>query len=550
LPSYRDFIELIRSLENAPSSRGIHLISSRFQESFHPYAVLYRRILTLAHQFRSQGVSRGDRVLIPLESGVDAFGSFLALVYLGAVPFSVQAPLIGQDREAHRRQMARLFTRHRVSRVLVAADLADLVGSSSEVPSEAALTLRPSTDAELESPPPPLEPAPVDPDDVVFVQFSSGSTSQPKGVRITHRGLIYNLNLIADNDRRTGESVWVSWLPLYHDMGLVGGLFTNLLHKNSLVLMHPRCFMTRPISWLSAITRHRGTVTAIPNFALDICSERVTEEQLDEHGIDLSTFRYVYNGSEPVRIGSIRRFEQRFVRRGYVPGSIYPVYGMAETTLIVSAPRFGQPETQRHVEGMRIPSVGYPLGDFEIEIRAEDGTVLVPGSVGEIHIRGTSVTPGYLAEGESEYGTIRDGWLATGDLGILDEDGRLYITGRRKDLIIVQGRNFYGHDIAARIEEDLTLRGGSVYVFSMEGERGEQVVAMIATPKSRGDDPAPPIDPARLLGEVQRVVMREFGLVVEDLLMVQRIPKTTSGKISRHVCQRMYLEARRGEAGA
>ncbi|HZN56309.1 MAG TPA: AMP-binding protein [Candidatus Polarisedimenticolaceae bacterium] len=532
LPTPRDFIELIQGLRDAESRRGILLVNSRFQESFHSYAELFARTRAIARRFRADGVGPGHRVVIPLATDIDAIASFLALVHLGATPFSVTAPLIGQDREAHRRQMVRLIRIHRVDRLLVGDELAGIAGAYDEAPASIALSAAAPTPEEIADDSP-VEPASVTPGDVAFVQFSSGSTSQPKGVRITHGGIVHNIGLIVDSDRRTSESVWVSWLPLYHDMGLIGGLLTNFLLKNPLVLMHPRCFVTRPIAWLQAISRHRGYVTAIPNFALDICTQRISDEQLRETPLDLSSFRYIYNGSEPVRPGSIRRFEERFARFGFVPGSVRPVYGMAEATLIISAPRFEEPEIVRTIEGMEIPSVGHPLGDFEVRIRDEAGSDLPPGSVGELHIRGTSVTPGYLDATGDASGVSRDGWLATGDLGIRDADGRLFITGRKKDLMIVQGRNFYGHDIAACIEETYALRSGSAYVFSIEREGQEVVVVMLA--------PAEP-PPETLRADIQKLVLREFGLAIHDLHVVQRIPKTTSGKIIRHVCRQMYLD--------
>ena len=437
-PAYRDFVGLIQSLEGTDPAKGIVLLDSRFQESFHSYADLFRRTRAMARQFRAQGLTPGQRVVIPLATDVDTIASFLALVYLGAVPFSVTAPLIGQDREAHRRQMVRLINVHKVDRLLVSEDLAGIAGAYEGAPAAMALTAMSPT-AEERADERRVEPAAVAEDDVAFVQFSSGSTSQPKGVRITHRGIVNNIGLIVSADRRTAESVWVSWLPLYHDMGLIGGLLTNFVLKNPLVLMHPRCFISRPIAWLQAISRHRGYVTAIPNFALDICTQRITDEQLAESPLDLSSFRYIFNGSEPVRPSSMRRFEERFGPHGFVPGSIQPVYGMAEATLIVSAPSLDEPEIVRHIEGMDVPSVGYPLGDFEVQIRDDDGTRLPAERVGELHIRGTSVTPGYLDTADGTSGLIQDGWLATGDLGMLDSSGRLYITGRKKDLLIVRG---------------------------------------------------------------------------------------------------------------
>jgi len=540
-PVYRDLVALVAGLEGADPAKGILLVDSRFQESFHPYADLFRRTRAIARQFIAQGLLPGQRVVIPLATDMDAIASFLALVYLGAVPFSVTAPLIGQDREAHRRQMVRLINLHKVDRLLVSEDLEGITGLYQEAPAAMALVATSPTAEDLANESP-VAAAAVAKDDVAFVQFSSGSTSQPKGVRITHRGIVYNIGLIVSSDRRTAESVWVSWLPLYHDMGLVGGLLTNFVLRNPLVLMHPRCFVSRPLAWLQAISRHRGYVTAIPNFALDICTERITDEQLRETPLDLSSFRYIYNGSEPVRPSSLRRFEAKFGPHGFVPGSVQPVYGMAEATLIISAPKLDEPEIVRRIEGMDVPSVGYPLGDFEVEIRNDDGARLPAERVGEIHIRGTSVTPGYLESGGNVGGLLPGGWLATGDLGMLDLEGRLYITGRKKDLLIVQGRNFYGHDIAACIEETRGLRTGSVYVFSIDREGQEAVIVMLSLPKADADANAG--DPRTLRAEIQTLVIREFGLAVHDVHVVARIPKTTSGKIVRHICQQMYLEGK------
>ena len=541
----RNAVDLIARLEGTDPSKGIVLVGANFQESFHPYADLFLRMRALARQFAAQGLAPGQRVLIPLSTEIDAIASFLALIYLGAVPFSVAAPLIGQDREAHRRQMVRLVKLHGVHRLVVSEGLSGIVGAYPETPTGMALTVT-SPQAADRAEGTRVTPHEPQPDDVVFVQFSSGSTSHPKGVRITHRGLIYNLSLILESDRRTADSVWMSWLPLYHDMGLVGGLLSNFVLRNPLVLMNPRCFITRPGAWLADVSKHRGYVTAIPNFALDVCMERIRDQQLQEHPLDLSSFRYLYNGSEPVRPSSIRRFEERFGPHGFVAGSVRPVYGMAEATLIISAPKFDEPLIVRNVDGMDVPSVGYPLGDFELEIRDEAGRVLDAERVGEIHIRGTSVTPGYLETAGVPQTEIVDGWLATGDLGLRDRDGRLYVTGRKKDLLIVQGRNFYGHDVAAFIEESWGLRTGTVHVFAVEHDGRERVIAMLARPKGDSEDDAGRhprwADPARLKAEVQSLALTEFGLPIDDAVAVPRIPKTTSGKIIRQACRQMYLE--------
>jgi fatty-acyl-CoA synthase len=229
---------------------------------------------------------------------------------------------------------------------------------------------------------------------------------------------------------------------------------------------------------------------------------------------------------------------------------------MSETTLLLSAPGYEQSVVSREIEGMRVPSVGYPLGDSTAQIRGEDDSVLGRDRIGEIFLRGTSVTPGYLSASGQDGVGIRDGWLATGDLGLLDEEGRLYITGRKKDLIIYLGRNYYGHDIAARIETLPQVKTGQVYVFGTESGEREKIVVMTGRPRgsgnagSAGGGKRSPdqstkngVDLEDYEASIRRLVIREFGLPVDDVVIVPGIPKTTSGKISRHICERLYRES-------
>lgn len=545
--SPRTLVDLIRALRDAAPNRGIHFFGSRFEERFVPYGELFRQAVAFASSLRDRGVGRSDRVLLPLSSNPETVAAFWGLVLLGAVPFSVPVPLMAQDRQAYLRRLVHLATACAVRWWILPGEAGQQEDVPEGFPPERILRLGPLSRLPLPSKDRD-DFSPASPDDMAFVQFSSGSTSHPKGVPITHRALVYNLSLIVDNDRRTPESVFASWLPLYHDMGLVGGLLSNLWFRNRLVLMDPRCFVSRPLAWLEAISRFRATVTAIPNFALDVCTQRVSEEQLRQAGVELGSLRYVYNGSEPVRPSSIRRFEQKFASFGFVPGSIYPAYGMAEATLIVTAPKYGVPVVIRRFRGAEIPSVGYPLGDFQVAVRDEEGRPCGAEQVGEIFLRGTSVTPGYVGPGAESGDLLRDGWLATGDLGFLDEEGRLFVTGRKKDLLIVRGQNFYGHDIAASVEEGLSLRPGTVHVFSVEREEAEAVVLLVAAPRAggpaRGSRPDGDPDLEGLRREIVKLVLREFGLAVHDVLFVPRLPKTTSGKIMRHECERIYRERR------
>jgi fatty-acyl-CoA synthase len=582
LASFGDCVELVAGLSGADPERGIVLVDPRLRETSHPYAEVFRRVRALARRFRSQGVRQGQKVLVALPTEIDSVCSFLALIYVGAVPYSISSPLLGQDREAHRRQVLNLVGLHRVDRLLCCRDLGGIAGTSPEAPEEMALALPSPAPEELRDDRS-VEPASVAPDDVAFVQFSSGSTSHPKGVQITHRNLLYNLGLVVENDRRTERSVTVSWLPLYHDMGLVGGLLSNLVLRNPLVLMDPMCFIARPVNWLAAISRWGGTVSPVPNFALDLCNDRVTEEQMREGAVRLGSLQYVYVGAEPVHARTVRRFEERFRRHGLAPGRLYPVYGMAETTLIVTAPAPDESLVTKEIEGVDVPSVGRPLGDFELQVRDEKGKALPAGRPGEICLRGSSLTPGYVPAQGPQAGSIRGGWLATGDLGLFDEDGRLYVTGRKKDLIICQGRNFHGHDIAACIEELPYVRRGRVFVFGVSVGQREEVVVMMAPPRKRagesregspgpggpsawprplrvlvralanllrrpgGEDLSPDLETFRT--RIRKLVLREFGLRIHEVLIVPRLPKTTSGKFERHRCLEIYHRHRGGPAG-
>lgn len=539
---YETLIDLLQSLETAPEERGVKLIGPRFRETFYPYAELFRRTMHRADRFQKHGVKPRARVLLAMPTEIDAITSFFALLWLGAVPYSTSSPLLGQDREAHRRQVRHLIALHDMDWILDSKDLEGIAGSGPEVPIEMALPYTAPED-ELLTETPRVRPAEVQPGDTAFVQFSSGSTSSPKGVQITHHNMIENTTTIALNDGRSVDSVWVSWLPLYHDMGLVGGLFSNLLHQNFLVLMHPRCFVAKPLRYLEQISKHRGNVTAVPNFALDICTDRIKQSDLDKAELDLSSFRYIYNGAEPVHLDSIERFEKRFSPYGFVPGSVYPVYGMSEMTLIITAPLKDHPIVSREVEGMLVPSVGVPLRDTHLLIRDESRADLPVGRIGEVWVRGSSLTPGYLPEPSPEENPIRDGWLATGDLGLLDDEGRLFITGRIKDLIIYQGRNFYGHDIAAGIEDLPCVPRGKVFVFDVDNHGATEIAVMLAPPTA--DQDGVTLDREEYKAQIHRFVLAEYGLPVHDVLITGNLPKTTSGKFARHQCQQLYLGTKR-----
>jgi acyl-CoA synthetase (AMP-forming)/AMP-acid ligase II len=493
------------------------------------------------------------------------------------VPISVGGQMAGQSRDAWLRRLKDLRSRHDFEHA--AFDAATrAVALEGGFPRELVLDLLPCDGA-----PEPRSCAPrgVAPDDVAFVQFSSGSTSAPKGVIITHGNALANIRLICDHDGRSATSPIVSWVPLYHDMGLVGGLLSPMLSGNPLVLLHPACFLMRPASWLEALSAHRGEMTGCPNFALDMCTSRVRDRDLEKARVDLSSVRFVYNGAEPVSPATVQRFEERFARFGLRPGVVQPAYGMAEASLAVTARPPGAPLKLREVDGSAVVSVGRPLGDFQIRIADEEGHEVARGVTGEILVRGSSVSPGYHDDDEATRERFRDGWLCAGDLGFLDEDGDLFVTGRKKDLIIVNGRNFYGHDLAARLDDLPFLQRGQTHVFTLPAAAGgEQVVVMtVLDPLGRAAlaklqesfegeawawmreqagarasswilEDASPAEIDALKDAIRRFLFEEFGLGIHDVMIVRRLPRTSSGKVRREECVNLYNETASGGSGS
>ena len=535
-PGFSTLIDLIEGARDVPPDRGIRVVSSQFAESYYSYSEIFRRVMFHAGHLRAQDVEAGDKVVVPLATDIDVICSFLALIWIGATPVSVSGQMAGQERGAYLGQILGLRERFGFDRILTDRQLAlDLADNGTLDPRITVDPTPPRLDPDR--PAPPVPPARVAETDLAFLQFSSGSTGDPKGIQITHRNVCSNIKLIVENDGRSEHSSGVVWLPLTHDMGLVGGFLSCWAHRHPLVLMNPVCFLMRPVTWLDYISRYRGTVSPVPNFAIDMCNTRIRDHQLASRKPDLGSLEYIYDGSEPVSADAIERFTERFAPYGLRRDVIHPAYGMAEATLMISVPPKGSPLATRDADGVRVVSVGRPVGDTQVRIVDESERELPAETVGEIAVRGSCLTPGYYEDEEENRRRFRDGWFHTGDLGLLDADGRLFVTGRIKDLIIVDGRNCYAHDIAAKLEELPFVRRGKTHVFSYNVEGREEVIVMTVlassmTPAVRG----------RMDEEMKATLLREFGLPIHDVMLVQRIPRTSSGKIRRGECEALYRE--------
>jgi len=581
--------ELVAGLRQVPEDRGVTFVDIAFRENRWSWRRLHDEAAAAALRLGELGLEPGSRVLLPLETSPDSVVALLALLRAGCVPATVPPAHLGQDAASHERQVADLAERHGLEAILRPGGRPGRVEADGRLGNTPVLRLAVG-ESPLEARAP-RAPSIRPPESLALVQFSSGTTRAPKGVELSHAAVLANLALCRDADARGVDAVHVSWLPLYHDMGLVGSLLASLLTGHELVLMDPACFVLKPVSWLEALSRHGATSTAAPNFALAIACERIPDAQLRRRNLDLSRLRSLFNGAEPVRPLTVRRFENRLREHGLRPGTVRPVYGLAEATLIVTAPDEGETLRTREIDGLEVVSVGRALGGTEIRIvpaGASPSKPLPPGRVGEILLRGMSLSSGYHRDEEATRAAFTEGWLRTGDLGLLDEEGHLHVTGRLKDLLFVAGRNYYAHEIGDVVDELPFARKGHSHAVALPQGAGEDELVVLLSPahawarrlRETGEALSDRLSswgavgrragrltllgahgaagwvggersPRRLerlapklAGEVRKHLQRQLGLSVDRVELVPRLPKTTSGKVLREACRQLALERR------
>jgi fatty-acyl-CoA synthase len=391
-----------------------------------------------------------------------------------------------------------------------------------------------------------------DPDRLAILQFTSGSTSDPKGVMLPDRVLCANLDAIAEaGELDPDRDVLVSWLPLYHDMGLVGLLTLPMSSATPLVLGAPQDFMARPARWMEWLSTYGGTATAGPNFSYVLATRALKRAE----GLDLSRVRLALNGAEPIDPVQVEAFVEAGRRHGLRPGAVFPAFGMAEVALggtfptpmsglrtdcvdrrVLETERYAAPATPGEPGSRRFARLGRPVPGLEIRIVEPDtGMLLRDREVGELEIRGTSLTTGYYRRPDASADALRDGWLRTGDLAYLLE-GELVVCGRIKDVIIVGGRNVFPEDVERAVGDLHGVRAGNVIAFGVDGDRGRESLVVVA--ETKADELAPV---HRLVAERVREVV---GVPARDIVLVAAgtLPKTSSGKLQRSLCRRRYLD--------
>jgi acyl-CoA synthetase (AMP-forming)/AMP-acid ligase II len=506
------------------------------------YAELGQRARQIGAALQGMG-AQGERVVLIYPSGLEFIAAFFACHYAGATAVPVLPARHGRavDRlrsivkDADPAVVLTTASLFRTASEILDVDRARIVSSSAIL-----------SGATMESTPPVSSGS-----EVALLQYTSGSTDSPKGVMVTHANILHNQKVIKELFEHTEETVVVSWLPVFHDMGLIGMILQPIYLGCSGVLMSPGAFLQDPSRWLKAMTRYGGTTSGAPNFAYDFCVDRIPQQE--RSGFDLRRWRIAYNGSEPIRASTLQRFTEAYEPWGFKPEAFYPCYGLAEATLLVTGVRPEDTPVVRTDAQLSTTAVGCGRSHAEQRVVTVDPDTCMPladGQVGEIWIAGPSVACGYWNRPDEtnsafngRLATSGEGpFLRTGDLGMFC-DGELFVTGRLKEVMIVRGRNHYPQDIEHTAERGHpALRPGCGAAFLAGGERGERLVLVQELRKEYLD--APPVsDIAR---GVREAVALEHGLQVSSLVLLRTgtLPKTSSGKIQRRLCHAHYLEGR------
>jgi acyl-CoA synthetase (AMP-forming)/AMP-acid ligase II/acyl carrier protein len=547
---YQTLTEALTARSRSP--RAIHYLEGEHEERVVSLAELHERALGILYHLQALGAKPGDRLIIFLNNNEQFLDGFWAALLGGIVP----VPLAVGISDEHRHKLLRiarrlgqpfLYSDHKsVDRL---ASFASTVGEDATV---ARLKPRTFLTDELEDVSRAGRPAAVKSDDIALIQFSSGSTSEPKGIVLTHGNILANCDSACGWGEFTEQDVSLSWMPLTHDMGLIGFQLFMMVRGIEIFQMPTELFIRRPLLWLQFATKHRATLTSSPNFGYRHLLKVLGDRPLA--GLELSSIRLIINGAEPISRVLCDEFMDRMAPVGLKRTAMYPVYGLAEASLAVAMPKPGG--TYRSItldrqrlgvgaeatvspagrNGVELVGVGPPLPGTEVRIASEDRAPLADGIVGHILIKGANVTRGYFEAPEINERLITpDRWLDTGDLGVI-RDGQLYITGRAKEVIFVNGQNYYPHDLEQIAQHAKGLELGKVAAAGCRPPGAESDELTLFVLHRGGLEEFVPI-----AAEVTHLVNEHAGLEVAHVVPVKRIPKTTSGKLQRVALEEAFV---------
>jgi fatty-acyl-CoA synthase len=527
----------------ATTARGITFVDRDLNPRRVFYATLDVAAVRIARALRAQGVEPGDRVCILGPTTPDLVTVLFGAWAAGAVPVVLSLPRRVSDLDAFVREVVARTDKADAAMLAVSKELLELAP-----PIDVAATIASSEDLAAGDGPQ-LGPVDLDPSHLAFLQFTSGTTASSRAVSLTHRHLLMNMQAAGESaGMDPSRDVFVSWLPLFHDMGLIGMLLGAVIFGADLVLIPTEEFLGRPGVWVDAMSKFHGSVTASPNFGYGLAARDLSSKPRD---LDLSSWRIAANGAEPIDVQTCDRFCDVAEQYGFNRNAMAPMFGLAEATLAVSLARTDEPlriewvdrnalETAERVvavapgaDGARgLVACGHPIPGHEIAIKDRDGNTLEAGHVGEICFRGPSVMQGYWRDPEATRDAIRDGWLHTGDLGFTGEHG-LVVCGRKKDMIILGGRNLYPEDYEFFTEQVPGVRRGNVIAFALHDIERMVVVA---------ETTALPEEAERVARAALEQLRRSLPRGPEEVVLVSpgTLPKTSSGKRQRGTCREQY----------
>ncbi|QSQ18483.1 fatty acyl-AMP ligase [Myxococcus landrumensis] len=532
--------------EASRTELGLTFVDAAEREEVLPFAEVYRRARRMAAGLVRLGLREGERVALMLPTSPAFMEAFFGVLLAGAVPMPLYPPVrLGRLEEYHR-ATARMLQVTTASLVLTDSRVRLLLGPSVE---KSRPRLGCHTVEDVSRGDESYEVA-VKPDSLALIQFSSGSTVDPKPVALSQAAVMAQVTAleVAIPLPVNAPRVGVSWLPLYHDMGLIGCLMSVLHYPGNLVLIPPEVFLARPALWLRAVSRHRGYISPAPNFAYGLCLKRVKDEEME--GVDLSSWKHALNGAEPVSVETLQRFAQRFERWGFSARALRPVYGMAEASLAVTFPPQGRGPRSLGVDagvlaregrvesGSReMVSVGSPVAGFEVEVRDGRGGVLPERQLGTVFTRGPSLMTGYYGDAVATRRALSlDGWLDTGDLGFIAE-GELYLTGRAKDVVIIRGANHAPQSFEEPLQSVEGVRLGCAVALGFTPEDGQDEALLILAERSG------PGEGTEVEERIRAAVVTATGVRPHTVKMLEpgTLPRTSSGKLRRGEALRRYL---------
>jgi acyl-CoA synthetase (AMP-forming)/AMP-acid ligase II len=560
---------LAKRAESQPNERAYIFLSDRGTEE----AVLsFRQLHDAANALAARlgGIARpGERALLVFPPGLEFIIAFFGCLISGVIA----VPMMMPRRQGARDSSAAIIANCEPVVALTSSAFAVRGDLQARFLREGLqwlsvdLTPSPVETTSAGVPPPRAE-------DIAFLQYTSGSTSEPKGVAVSHANLLANLEMIRVSLGNTKQSTYVNWVPLYHDMGLILNALQTLYVGSLCVLMAPNAFTQRPLNWLRAIHDYRAEVGCSPNFGYDHCVSRYRADQMQ--GIDLACWKVALNGAEPVHAETIDRFIETFASHGFQAGTVFPAYGMAEATLLIAGGSRGAGHVTRNVSRSALQShaVAEPNDAADAQVLVGCGQALIneqiaivdpdrrtrlpPLMVGEIRVNGPNVARTYWRNPEATQAALNaeiadedDGarWLRTGDLGFLDVTGELYVTGRIKDLIIVRGINHYPQDIERTVQAaHPAFRANCGAAFAVADEHGETLVIVQEIERTERNR----IDAAEMKGLIRENVTDQHELFARHIVLIRpgTLPKTTSGKIQRSLARKLWLERRFEDLGA